>query len=77
MTGKQLSEIDLEDLHLSKCDESLVYNFLKLINNETLRRKVLISLNQREQGHFNKAMFNISEANRDQLLAIREIQFGR
>ncbi len=74
MLRMKYSESDFENLQLSKCDDSLVYNFLKLINNETLGRKVSISLTQRDQGHFDKAMLNISEANRDQVLAIREIQ---
>ena len=74
MIGKIFSVSDFENLYLSKCDESLVYEFLKLINNETLGRKVSRSLNQRKQGYFDKAMLNISEANRDQVLAIREIQ---
>ena len=74
MISKKYSESDFDNLQLSKCDKSLVYDFLKSINNETLGRKVSIALNQRKQGHFDKAMLNISEANRDQILAIREIQ---
>jgi len=41
---------------------------------ETLGKKVAIALNQKSQGHFDKAMLNISEANREQVLSIREIQ---
>jgi len=74
MIGKEFSVSDFENLHLSKCDESLIYEFLKSINNETIGRKISRSLNQRKQGHFDKAMLNISEANRDQVLAIRAIQ---
>jgi len=74
MIGKKCFESDFENLHLSKCDKSLVYDFLKLINNETLGVKVSRSLNQRKQGHFDQAMLNISEVNRDQVLAIRQIQ---
>ena len=74
MTGIIFSESDFVNLQLSKCDESIVYDFLKVINNETLGRKVSIALNQRQQGNFDKAMLNITEANRDQVLAVREIQ---
>jgi tetrahydromethanopterin S-methyltransferase subunit H len=73
MINKKFSESEFEILQLPKCEESLVYDFLKSINNETLGMKVSIALNQRKQGHFDKAMLNISEANRDQVLAIREI----
>jgi len=74
MIGKKCSESDFKNLYLLKCDKSLVYDFLKLINNETLGVKVSRSLNQRKQGHFDQAMLNISEVNRDQVLAIRQIQ---
>ena len=74
MISKKFTESEFENLQLSKCDESFVYDFLKSINNETLGRKVSIALNQTKQGHFDKAMLNISEANREQVLAIREIQ---
>jgi hypothetical protein len=47
---------------------------LDVVQAETLGKKVSIALNQRSQGHFDKAMLNISEANRDQVLSIREIQ---
>ena len=68
------SESDFKNLQISKCDSSVISDFLKLINNETLGMKVLNAINQSKQGHFNKAMLNISGANRDQVLAIREIQ---
>ena len=74
MISKKYSEADFENLQLSKCDASLVSDFIRSINNETTGRKVSIAINQREQGHFDKAMLNISEVNRDQVLAIREIQ---
>jgi len=74
MTAKECSEFDFKYLHLSKCDKSLVYDFLSLINKETLAGKVSRSLGLRKQGHFDKAMLNISEVNRDQVLAIREAQ---
>jgi len=65
---------DFDNFHLSNCSQSMIDNFLKLISDETLGRKILVALNQRKQGHFDKAMLSISEANRDQVLAIREIQ---
>ena len=49
-------------------------NLLDVVQAETLGKKVAAALNQRSQGHFDKAMLNISEANRDQVLSIREIQ---
>jgi len=52
----------------------LFQNLLDVVQAETLGKKVAIALNQRSQGHFDKAMLNISEANRDQVLSIREIQ---
>lgn len=69
-----LSRSDYEKLQLPALDEDAVGDFLETINNDTLGRKVVIALNQRKQGHFDKAVLNISEANRDQVLAIREIQ---
>ena len=47
---------------------------LDIVQAETLGKKVAIALNQKSQGHFEKAMLNISETNRDQVLSIREIQ---
>ena len=47
---------------------------LDIVQAETLGKKVAIALNQKSQGHFDKAMLNISETNRDQVLSIREIQ---
>ena len=52
----------------------LFQNLLDVVQAETLGKKVAIALNQRSQGHFDKAMLNISEVNRDQVLSIREIQ---
>ena len=49
-------------------------NLLEVVQAETLGKKVAIATNQRSQGHFDKAMLNISEVNRDQVLSIREIQ---
>ena len=68
------SESDFKNLQISKCDSSVISDFLKLINNETLGMKVLNAINQSKQDHFNKAILNISGANRDQVSAIREIQ---
>jgi hypothetical protein len=49
-------------------------NLLNVVQAETLGNKVAIAINQRSQGNFDKAMLNISEANRDQVLSIRAIQ---
>lgn len=40
----------------------------------TLAAKVRAALSYRQQGHFDKAMLAMSEANRDQVLALRKIQ---
>lgn len=74
MMNRKFTEADFEALDLSNCDGLLVRDFLQNVNNETLGRKVYEAINQKEKGHFDKAMLSISEANRDQVLAIREIQ---
>lgn len=70
----KFTEADFEALDLANCDAPLVRDFLHNVNNETLGRKVYEAIDQKEKGHFDKAMLSISEANRDQVLAIREIQ---
>jgi hypothetical protein len=52
----------------------VVNDFLETINNETLGQRVAIALKQRQQSQLDKAMRTLSETNRDQVLAIREIQ---
>jgi hypothetical protein len=47
---------------------------LGAVEAETLGKKIAIALNQRSQGRFDKALLNIREANRAQVLSIREIQ---
>ena len=69
-----MSEPDFEKLEIEKCDKSIVNDFLKVINNQTLAKKISNALNLKKQGHFNKAVLYVTEANRDQVLAIREIQ---
>jgi len=49
-------------------------SFCKSINESSLNMKVHEALTFRRQGHFNKAMLNITEANRDQMIAIRKVQ---
>lgn len=71
---RQLTEADFGSLDLANCDASLARSFLAAVNSETLGRKVYAAIDQKEKGHFDKAMRSISEANRDQVLAIREIQ---
>lgn len=70
----KVTETDFQELGLSSCDESLIHDFMEIINKETLGRKVYEAISQKEKGHFDKAMLSISEANRDQVMAIREIQ---
>jgi len=55
-------------------NESLVKKFLKSLNDPTFGMKITKAMIQREQGQFNQAMLNMAEVNRDQVLAIREIQ---
>lgn len=74
MINKKLSQSDFENFPLSDCDPTVVSDFLKSINNATLGNKVASAINHRKQGHFNKAMLNMTEANRDQVIAIRKIQ---
>ena len=44
------------------------------MNSETLAKKVSLAIKLKTQGHFNRAMLLITEANRDQVIAIRKIQ---
>jgi len=75
MNSKHFSESNFKNLNIVTCDKIVVAGFLKIINGETVGEKVSTALTQRHQGHFDKAMLNISEANRDQVIAIREAQF--
>jgi hypothetical protein len=52
----------------------LVQELIEVVREDTIGYKVAIALDQRKQGQFDKAMLNISEANRDQVLSIRAIQ---
>ena len=70
----KMSESDFEKLEIQKCDKSIVNDFFKVINSRTLGKKVANALDLKKQGHFNKAVLIITEVNRDQVLAIREIQ---
>jgi len=74
MTESKFSESDFEKLEITKCNKSFMNDLLKVINGETLGKKVSIAISLKKQGHFNRAMLNITEANRDQVIAIREIQ---
>jgi len=59
---------------ITELNDEIFQIFLEVAQAETLGKKVAIALNQRSQGHFDKAILNISEANRDQVLSIRKIQ---
>jgi len=74
MTEIKFSESDFKKLKITKCNKSSMNDLLKVINGETLGKKVSIAISLKRQGHFNRAMLNITEANRDQVIAIREIQ---
>lgn len=54
--------------------EYAVQKFCEQIETPSLNVKVDDAIVLRDQGHFNKAMLNISEANRDQVISIRNIQ---
>ena len=56
-------------------EKILIEELIEVVQKDTLGFKVATALNQRKQGQFDKAMLNISEANRDQVLSIRAIQF--
>lgn len=55
-------------------EEILVRDLIEVVRENTIGYKVATALNERKQGQFDKAMLNISEANRDQVLSIRAIQ---
>ena len=59
---------------LNDDNKSAVQKFCELIKAPSLNLKVNDAVLLRNQGHFNKAMLNISEANRDQVISIRKIQ---
>jgi len=53
---------------------SEIQSFCEKIEKPSLNLKVHEALTFKKQGHFDKAMLNITEANRDQVIAIRKIQ---
>jgi hypothetical protein len=55
-------------------DESLFHDLNNVLIEKTLGNKVATALKDKKQGQFDKAMLKISEANRDQILSVREIQ---
>ena len=55
-------------------DESLFHDLNNILIEKTLGNKVATALKHKKQGQFEKAMLKISEANRDQILSVREIQ---
>lgn len=59
---------------ITELNDAIFHALLDVVQSETLGKKVAIARNQRSQGHFDKAMLNISEANRGQVLSIRKIQ---
>ncbi len=67
-------EVILENNGFSKLEKSLVQELNKVVREGTLGYKVKTAITQKKQGHFDKAMLNISEVNRDQVLSIRQIQ---
>ena len=67
-------QIILNKNGFSRLEESLVQELNNVFEEGTLGHKVQIAINQKKQGHFDKAMLNIAEANRDQVLSIRKIQ---
>jgi hypothetical protein len=71
---KNILEIILNKNGLYAAEEILVQDLVNVLQKKTLGNKVGEAINQRKQGHFDKAMLNISEANRDQVLSIRTIQ---
>ena len=59
---------------VSEMDETLFQDLMGVVQRETFGNKVTSALNQRKQGHFDKAMLTMSEVNRDQVLSIRATQ---
>jgi len=60
--------------YINDDNKSAVQKFCELIEAPSLNLKVNDAVLLRNQGHFNKAMLNISEVNRDQVISIRKIQ---
>jgi hypothetical protein len=71
---KNILETILKKNGILEIDEILIIDLIEAVRENTFGYKVDTALNQRKQGQFDKAMLNISEANRDQVLSIRAIQ---
>ncbi len=71
---KNILEAILKKKGFSEVDKILIQDLINVVQEETFGNKVVTALNQKKQGHFDKAMLNISEVNRDQVLSIRAIQ---
>jgi hypothetical protein len=71
---KNILENILKNNGINGIKNEVFQTLLDIVLSETLGKKVASALNQKSQGHFNEAMLNISEVNRDQVLSIREIK---
>jgi hypothetical protein len=71
---KNILETILKKNGILEIDEILILDLIHAVRENTFGYKVDTALIQRKQGQFDKAMLNISEANRDQVLSIRAIQ---
>ena len=71
---KNILENILKKNGIWEVEEILIQDLIEVVREDTFGYKVATALNQRKQGQFDKAMLNISEANRDQVLSIRAIQ---
>lgn len=67
-------EVVLEKNGFAEITAALFQDLNNVVQEKTLGHKVATALIQRKQGHFDKAVLTISEANRDQVLAIRKTQ---
>lgn len=63
-----------EEVLASAGGKSEIQVFRESIEKDSLNVKVHEALRAKKQGHFNEAMRNITEANRDQVTAIRNVQ---
>lgn len=71
---KNILKTILKKKNFLEVDEILFQDLINVVREETFGNKVAKALNQRKQGHFDKAMLTLSEVNRDQVISIRAIQ---
>lgn len=74
MKNSGFDKENFPEIDFSGCCSVIINDFLDVLNGKTLGAKVSDAIELRSKGMFNDAMLLISEINRDQVLAIRDIQ---